>query len=153
MQTRMSVKTCLKCQTEFPLKAFYKGNGTQATHSYCKACLKKYMKDKFSGGLEDEPGKGALYIAYNSRIPGEVKVGAAKNPQRRALLMERAQNYRLLVPMTWPGMGHLEAEVHGMLAPQRVTEGAGREWFACSVAFAAAAITEVITRRQSSGQP
>jgi hypothetical protein len=146
-------KVCRKCELELPLDAFYsRGRNSDRKCCDCRTCFGQYMRDRFSGGREDEPGKGALYIAYNTRIPGEVKVGAAKNPQRRAALMERAQNYRLLVPMTWPGMGHLEAEVHGMLAPQRVTEGAGREWFACSVAFAAAAITEVIARRQSSGQ-
>jgi T5orf172 domain len=148
----MSVKTCCKCETEFPLEAFYKRKGGHATHSYCKACQKQYMKDKFSGGLEDEPGKGALYICYNSRIPGEVKVGAAKNPLRRVALMERAQNYRLHVPLTWPGLGHLESEVHRVLEPHRVTQGLGREWFACSLPFAWSAVTEVIAQQNRPGE-
>jgi hypothetical protein len=144
-------KQCRTCKLELPLDAFYlRGRNSQKTFCNCKACVGQYMKQKFSGGIADEPGRGALYIAYNSRIPGEIKVGAAKNPHSRLALMERSHNFRLVVHWIWPGMGHLETAVHRVLAPQRVSLGLGREWFACSPEFATAAVKEVVGRHEAS---
>ena len=146
----MSVKTCSKCETERSLDMFYKGQGKQGTHTYCKECHKECMRRRFDRGDFAETGEKALYIAHNPRIPGEYKVGAAQNPRRRLATMENAQNFRLEVQVIWAGLGHLEGEVHRLLAPQRVTGCPGREWFAVSLQFAMAAVDQAIARHRES---
>jgi len=77
----------------------------------------------------DADAPDSLYLAHNPRIPGEVKVGRAKNPEARMKDLSVSQNFSMALLQTWPGLGHLEREVHEQLATHRLRGYPGRKWF------------------------
>lgn len=138
----MDVRHCEECDSDMSRGDFYKHR------AICKTCYKNQrqeyrMRQKDDASDADQPSECTddLYVSRNPRIPGEVKVGRSQDPQARAASMSAAQNFHIEVVATFPGLGHLEKEVHRILAPQRV-DAPGREWFSVSVAFAMAAVTE-----------
>ena len=78
----------------------------------------------------------SLYLTHNPRIPGEVKIGRARNVEARLKDLSACQNFSLVLVKAWPGMGHLERHVHHQLAARRLTEHPGREWFRLDLAEA-----------------
>ena len=143
----MDRKTCSQCDTEFPRDQFYRHKfNRDGLTGKCKECCKAYQRRRYTTADEMQ----TLYVAYNDRIPGEVKVGASGRIRERQAESETCQNFRIVIAAEYPGAGHLESKVHRLLASERVTRGAGREWFAVSVDFARAAIEEVMAREVQS---
>ena len=70
-----------------------------------------------------------LYLLHNPRIPGEVKVGRARDVEARLKDLSSCQNFSLQLLWAWSGQGYLEKEVHHQLASRRLTGYPGREWF------------------------
>jgi len=84
-----------------------------------------------------------LYILRNTRIPGELKVGRTNNYHNREHGLQRSQNFSIEVLTVFPRMGHLEHTVHAKLQHARVSGAPGREWFACDLDEAVAAVMAV----------
>ena len=80
-----------------------------------------------------------LYIFANSLIPGMVKIGRSNDIERRRVELQRSHPFRLITVATFPGAGHLEANVHTALHAHLV-DGPGREWFHVSASDAIHAI-------------
>ena len=76
----------------------------------------------------------SLYLTHNPRIPGEVKIGRARNVQTRLNDLSSCQNFSLVLLQAWPGWGYLERDVHQYLASRRLTGHPGREWFRLDLA-------------------
>ena len=78
----------------------------------------------------DPPSERApdLYIFANSLLPGLLKIGRSKDVERRRCELQRSQPFRIVTVASFPGAGHLEANVHLALRAHLV-EGPGREWF------------------------
>jgi T5orf172 domain len=70
-----------------------------------------------------------LYLIHNPRIPGEVKVGRARDVEARLKDLSSCQNFSLELLQAWPGLGCLEREVHHQLDARRLRGYPGREWF------------------------
>lgn len=146
----MDVRHCKGCDRDMSPGDFYK------RITKCKKCHNKQCKDirrkrkhtseasdDWSEAQTSEGGeRDDLYIAWNPRIPGELKIGRSRNPLARIAGMSASQNFRLEVGVTFPGLGHLEYKVHALLAARRVGGCPGREWFEVSEAFAFAAVLE-----------
>ena len=90
------------------------------------------------------PGTHDLYMMENSRIPGEIKIGLSNNVERRKKELEAQQNFKMNVLAIFPGKGYLEKRVHDRLREFQVTEGAGNEWFKCSLGEALARLDQVL---------
>ena len=84
-----------------------------------------------------------LYILRNTRIPGELKIGRTNNYRKRKHGLQRSQNFSIEVLTVFPQMGHLEGAVHAKLQHVRVSGAPGKEWFACDLDEAVAAVTAV----------
>ena len=145
----MDVRHCKGCDRDMSPGDFYQ------RRAKCKKChiktMREYRKkrqdpeasDDWSEACTSEAGhQDDLYIAWNPRIPGELKVGRSRDPQARMAGMSASQNFRMELSATFPGQGHLEHKVHALLAARRVGECPGREWFEVSEAFAFAAVLE-----------
>jgi T5orf172 domain len=78
----------------------------------------------------DGPYGDSMYVLYNPRIPGEVKIGRAMRPSNRARDLCNSMPFKLEVMHVFPGFGFLETHVHKKLQHKRVVNGRGREWFA-----------------------
>jgi len=78
----------------------------------------------------------SLYLIHNPRIPGEVKIGRARNVERRLNVLSACQNFSLVLIQDWPEWGCLERDVHQQLAGRRLTGHPGREWFRLDLAGA-----------------
>ena len=74
-----------------------------------------------------------LYLIHNPRIPGEVKIGRAQNVEVRLKNLSSCQNFSLQVIQSWPGLGHLEKDVHFELRARQLQGYPGREWFAITL--------------------
>ena len=87
-----------------------------------------------------------LYVmsASNSLLPGLVKIGRSKNPQQRALDLQQAQPYHILIHAVFWGAGSHEKEVHKQLANFQHREAPGTEWFELPVQHACLAISRVL---------
>jgi hypothetical protein len=78
----------------------------------------------------DPRGSDDLYIMRCVGILQDVlKIGRSNNVENRRRALEACQNFHIEVLATFPGKGHLEAEVHKRLAERRSTRGPGKEWF------------------------
>ena len=154
------LKMCPRCpegQRHKPMSEFYNNKASpDGKQGFCKECYREYKKDwqlkrKREDGddncSDDEPEEPAtsetaddLYVMQNSRISDEVKIGRSINPETRRRSLQASQNYRMDILAVFPGVGHLEPLVHGMLAYCRVLDVPGREWFKCSPQTAFGAI-------------
>ena len=123
-------KSCHKCDAEKQFSDFYPGR------HYCKTCVlevsaqrrQRYREATCSMKPQSMWGD-CLYVLTNPRIPGEVKVGRAQDPEGRAHALSQGQNFTLRVECTYEHKGYLEAAAHRRFAPWKVGTGPGREWF------------------------
>ena len=91
----------------------------------------------------------SLYIFQNSLLPHMLKIGRSCNPFARASSLQASQPFIIRVMAVYPDAGGLESSVHRLLAYCRVTGGAGREWFECSLPTACGAIALALEAAQS----
>ncbi len=86
-----------------------------------------------------------LYVFKNSRLP-EYKIGRSSDVAARRDALQKSQNFYIQKVAIFEGRGHLEDKVRVMLAycilPVEVAKG--REWHACSLQTALAAIGHAI---------
>jgi len=75
-----------------------------------------------------------LYVLSCSRLPGVFKVGRSTNVRQRCALLQRSQPFFLIPVLVFAGEGFLERAVHGHLAPERLKDCPGTEWFETSLA-------------------
>jgi T5orf172 domain len=142
----MDVRHCKGCDLDMSPSEFYQ------RHAKCKKCCIKatqeYRKRKQDPEASDDWSEASerldddLYVAWNPRIPGELKIGRSRNPKARIAGMSASHNFRMEVVATFPGLGYLEPRVHALLAARRVGDCPGREWFEVSEAFVFAAVLE-----------
>ena len=87
-----------------------------------------------------------LYVmsASGGLLPGLVKVGRSKNPLQRAIDLQDAQPYHILIHTLYWGAGHREKDVHRALAPFQVADAPGTEWFELSVSSACSGIAKIL---------
>ena len=108
----------------------------------CPAChrLMKAVCD-----LESADGDH-LYVmtASNDMFPGLVKIGRSKNPCERALQLQEAQPYHIIIKAIYWGAGQKEKAVHIALAAFKVCAAPGQEWFEVPVQHACLAITRIL---------
>ena len=90
-----------------------------------------------------------LYIFKNSRLP-EYKIGRSSNTMARIHHLQQSQNFYMKTITVFEGKGYLEHKVRTMLAycllPPEVA--AGKEWHACSLQTALAAVGQAIESDQ-----
>ena len=156
------MQRCSRCCEELAPERFYGGVRPQR---YCKECTYEYHKERRekrkrqddsdsesdgepSGPDPSGPDPSAapsaprapdLYIFANSLIPGMVKIGRSNDVERRRVELQRSHPFRLITVATFPGAGHLEANVHLALHAHLV-DGPGREWFSVAASDAIHAI-------------
>ena len=136
-------KVCVKCHVEKPMTEYR--STRYGYRNECKSCnsiyYKNWWKARESGDKEmDTSTDDALYVMSISKLTGIVKIGRSKNPKNRAYEMAASQPFFVNVDREYPEVGFLESSIHKKLAPYRVEDGAGREWFNISVAQADAII-------------
>ena len=166
---------CPEGQQHKPMSEFHNcRNARDGKQAICKECNIKNAKDyKLKRKREDdddncnddddydepeEPAEPAtsetladdLYVMQNSRISDEVKVGRSMDPEKRRRALQASQNYRMNILAVFPGAGHLEPLVHGMLAYCRVHDVPGREWFKCNPQTAFGAIGTALGEQKQS---
>ena len=130
-------KSCAHCTKELPTSSFYNNKAyPDGLDHYCKTCRMeanaKTPKRKREEEESEDPDVGegdALYVLHNSLAPHQFKVGRSKEPERRRLDMQRAQNFTVTLDAVFPGRGWMEPLVHARLAPRKVPDVPGREWF------------------------
>ena len=88
-----------------------------------------------------------LYIMQYSNDQTVLKIGRARNVERRRRELERCHNFHMRVLATFPKRGHLEALVHNALEGVRCCEGAGKEWFEISLGEAIDTINCIMAQR------
>ena len=90
-----------------------------------------------------------LYVFKNSRLP-EYKIGRSSNTTARSHQLQSSQNFYMETVAVFENRGYLEGKVRTMLAycllPPEVA--AGKEWHACSLQTALAAIGQAIESDQ-----
>ena len=140
----MTTRRCAKCEVDLSMAKFYKRSSGSIANNQCKACYRDTMLayQRLRRGEESDEEVSAMYIAINPKIPGELKVGRARDPLKRTASMSNCQNFHLQVIATFPDIGYLESAVHRILAGYRVRDCPGREWFACSLEVATAAVMQ-----------
>ncbi len=136
-------KVCVKCHVAKPMTEYR--TTKYGSRSECRSCESLYYKNwsklRENGGKEMDPrSDDSLYVMSNSKLQGIVKIGRSKNPKNRAYEMASSQPFFVNVDREYPEVGFLESTIHKKLAPYRVEDGAGREWFNISVAQADAII-------------
>ena len=96
--------------------------------------------------VETQSDNDHLYVmsASGGMLPGLVKIGRSKNPLQRALDLQDAQPYHILIHTLYWGAGHREKDVHRALAHFQVTDAPGTEWFELSVGSACSAISRIL---------
>lgn len=86
-----------------------------------------------------------LYIMrYVGILPNVLKIGRSANPETRRRTLETSHDFRVEIVAVFPQKGHLEPEVHRLLAHRRSGRGAGTEWFRIDAQSAMDTIMEVI---------
>jgi hypothetical protein len=141
-----SEKKCKSCARMLPMMS-YSLNGTAANRrSKCKDCHNRDQnlnRPCRKAARAEEPAKRQRLEAT---VPGEhlyimafsfdpigaqfgLKVGRSGDIARRAHELANSMPHTMLVLASFPGLGHLEDQVHATLAPTRNTGGRGREWF------------------------
>jgi hypothetical protein len=58
-----------------------------------------------------------------------LKVGRSENVSTRKIQLEEGHSFQMKILRVYPGCGHLEGQVHRLLATKRLTGGSAREWF------------------------
>jgi hypothetical protein len=86
-----------------------------------------------------------LYVACHGADAGILKVGRSDNPQ------ESGQPFVNLMA-TFPGLGHLETDVHRLLAPLRV-DGQSREWFRVDLDVVLESVAKAIRGKRAEPEP
>ncbi len=96
--------------------------------------------------VETQSDDDHLYVmsASGGMLPGLVKIGRSKNPLQRALDLQDAQPYHILIHTLYWGAGHREKDVRRALAHFQVTDAPGTEWFELSVSGACSAISKIL---------
>ncbi len=96
--------------------------------------------------VETQSDDDHLYVmsASGGMLPGLVQIGRSKNPLQRALDLQDAQPYHILIHTLYWGAGHREKDVHRALARFQVTDVPGTEWFELSVGSACSAISKIL---------
>ncbi len=177
-----SGKQCKGCARMRPLTAYcMDASLSDRLKSKCRECCAQNLqrwRAKSRATDVDEPAAKRpkpepiihgehLYVMSPSIDPHGfvhgLKVGRSGNIDRRSHELGSAMPFHLLILATFPGQGHLEEQVHALLAPDRNQGGRGREWFfntlpvvlnAVSCAMQASAIVNGSpTAQQSSGTP
>ncbi len=140
-----SEKTCKSCARMLPMLN-YSLNGAANRRPECKDCFNRAQnlnRPRRKAASVEEPAKRQrleatvpgehLYIMAFSFDPAGaqfgLKVGRSGDIARRAHELANSMPHTMLVLATFPGLGHLEDQVHATLAPTRNTGGRGREWF------------------------
>ncbi len=140
-----SEKTCKSCARILPMLN-YSLNGAANRRPECKDCFSRAQnlnRPRRKAASVEEPAKRQrleatvpgehLYIMAFSFDPAGaqfgLKVGRSGNIARRAHELANSMPHTMLVLASFPGLGHLEDQVHATLAPTRNTGGRGREWF------------------------
>ena len=137
-------KRCPGCGAFKPLTDFHIDRSkAYGRHHYCKQCQSTRDRERRNVARSDEssseesaevtPAGHDLYVMTNTRIPGEYKVGRSKTIEQRREGLQTGQNFTMELVATFPGAGYAEGLVHHWLAPSRVREGPGREWFKASL--------------------
>lgn len=161
--TDIVLKKCSHCPEGEALKP-------DGRHIICKDCNRQrhrdyYLKRKCDQSEANEEGAAtsqeveqdpepplrsdSLYIFQNSLLPNMVKIGRGCNPFTRASSLQASHPFTIRVLAIYPDAGCLESSVHKLLAYCRVTGGAGREWFECSLPAACGAIALAFEAAQS----
>ena len=122
------MRRCPRCHGDLPIQAFYGPTKCTKGHSWCMECCRQYFRTKRTAREIDGPD--SLYVAHNPRIPGEVKIGRARNPFVRLATLSQAQNFHIHLIKSWQGLGYLESRLHAQFSDFRVPNCPGREWFA-----------------------
>ena len=148
-------KFCTSCNAFKPLMDYHMNRSTaDGRQTYCKPCQNRRCRESRRATKSEESGSeesaevrqngSNLYVMANSRIPGEYKVGRSKGVEQRREDLQNGQNFKMEIVATFPGNGYAEGWVHDRLAPSRVHEGAGREWFRASLSDILHAIGRVL---------
>ena len=149
-------KFCTSCNAFKPIWEYHMNRAmADGRQKYCKPCQNKRNRESRRATRSEESGSSDenaevrptgsnLYVMANSRIPGEYKVGRSKGVEQRREDLQNGQNFRMEIVATFPGAGYAEGSVHDRLAPSRVHEGAGREWFRASLSDILHAIGRII---------
>ena len=109
----------------------------------CSAC-RRVMKVVTDVETQSETDHLYVMSASGGLLPGLVKVGRSKNPLQRAIDLQDAQPYHMLIHALYWGAGHREKDVHRALAPFQVADAPGTEWFELSVGSACSAISRIL---------
>ena len=88
-----------------------------------------------------------LYIMQYSNDQTVLKIGRARNVERRRRELERCHIFHMRVLATFPKRGHLEALADNALGGVRSCEGAGKEWFEISLEEAIDTINCIMAQR------
>ena len=157
-------KQCATCKAFKPMAEFCKDSSRRdGKNKSCKVCHRawnnrrkerKEMGDDAEGGEtaaqdEEPPRKRSrgddLYVFKNSRLP-EYKIGRSSDIAARSDALQKSQNFYIQKVAIFEGEGHLEDAVRAMLAYCLLPIGMakGREWHACSMQTALAAIGHAI---------
>ena len=142
-----SEKTCKSCARMLPMLN-YSLNKTMVDNrlSKCKDCVNRAQNlnrpSRKSTRVEEPakrqrldatvPGEHLYIMAFSFDPAGAqfgLKVGRSGDIARRAHELANSMPHTMLVLASFPGLGHLEDQVHATLAPTRNTGGRGREWF------------------------
>ena len=160
-------KMCCSCKATKPRLQFSKDSTkNDGLQSMCKVCMSDYhrhkrpRKDSLDQDVDEadeekeehdhEPLQKQrrgdhLYVFKNSRLP-EYKIGRSSNTTARSHQLQSSQNFYMETVAVFENRGYLEGKVRTMLAycllPPEVA--AGKEWHACSLQTALAAIGQAI---------
>ena len=91
-----------------------------------------------------------LYIMTIEELPGIYKVGRCKDIQNRVGQLQKCNFFKVSVVGEYADCGHLELWVHDRLAPYRVRQGRGHEWFKTTVEHIHNTIQSVINSNSAS---
>ncbi len=159
------LKRCTSCRNYKPVDEFGQDvSRKDGKQNSCKVCRGLYAqnrrierKERDDRAEEDEnatqdeepPRKRSkgddLYVFKNSRLP-DYKIGRSSDIAARSHALQRSQNFYIERVAIFEGKGHLEDTVREMLAYCILSRevARGREWHACSLQTALAAIGQAI---------
>ena len=165
--------SCSKCKAVKAYTEFYNNRAlSSGIDHYCKECRRARnaiynasrikstpsttasdMSDAEADYPQAEAGRGvrdSLYVMSYDFDPCHsmgLKIGRAVDVEARALQLGASHNFRMIVLAIFPGLGHIEPQVHSVLSPSRASNGRGREWFNVSMDSALHAIAAVVRGR------
>ena len=115
--------------------------GTYSTVKVHQACNALLTHD--SAAEPDEEARH-LYIMKYGFDDTVVKIGRARDVEKRRQQLQGCHNFVMEVVAIFPDAGHLESVAHTALAPRRSCQGSGREWFAVDAQTAIAVVTGIL---------